>query len=138
MIPHSINFNTEVMENGEQRTRLILPDGSAYIMTEAGKSGAWQNSHYHVGLDEIYVVKKGWVGFAELVNGSLKLRLARENDQFSFKPMVSHNLYLPANSVIFTIKHGNLVQGDWHESKELDVLTKHLSEQQIKTIVGNR
>jgi len=131
-----ISFNKEVMENGELRIRLSSQDGSAYIRTESGESGAWQNSHYHLDLEETYIVQKGWVGFAELVEGSLTLKIEKENALYTVKPMVHHNLYLPANAVIHTVKHGRAKEGDWHESKELDVLTKDLSELNIKRIVG--
>lgn len=132
---HGFCINKEVMSNGEQRTRLIFSDGRTYIRTEASKLGAWQNSHYHTALAETYLVQKGWIGFAELIDGSLHLSVEKENNQCSVKPMVPHNVYLPANSIIFTIKHGKSAQGDWHASQVLDDLTKHLSEQQIKKIV---
>ncbi len=90
--------------------------------------GAWQNSHYHTALEETYLVQKGWIGFAELIDGSLHLSVEKENNQCYVKPMVSHNVYLPANSIIFTIKHRKSAQGDWHASQVLDDLTKHLSE----------
>jgi len=129
---HDISFKKEVMDNGELRIRLILQDGSAYIRTEAGETGAWQNSHFHSYLEETYIVQKGWIGFAELVEGSLILRVEKENALFTVSSMVPHNLYLPADTVIHTVKHGKVKQGDWHESKELDALTKHLSELEIK------
>jgi len=132
MKSHGLSFNKEVMENGELRIRLSSQDGSAYIRTESGHSGAWQNSHYHIDLEETYIVQKGWIGFAELVGGNLLLTIRNENSSFTVKPMVSHNLYLPANAIIHTVKHGRAQQGDWYESKDLDVLTKHLSEVNIK------
>jgi len=128
--------NREVMDNGELRTRLISADNSAYIRTEASEYGDWQNSHFHLEHEETYIVQKGWVGLAELVNGCLNLRTVKENLLYTVKTMVPHNLYLPANTIIHTVKHGSVKQGDWHKSKELDVLTKHLSEKNIKTIVG--
>jgi len=132
---HGLRLNDEVMENGELRIRLSSQDGSAYIRTESGQSGAWQNSHYHEGIEETYIVQKGWFGFAKLVDGNLSLRIQKENEVCTVKMMVSHNLYLPADSVIHTVKHGKVKQGDWHESKKLDALTKHLSELEIKRIV---
>lgn len=126
-----ISFTKEVMINGELRIRLSSQDGSTYIRTEAGESGAWQNSHYHLELEETYIVQKGWIGVAELIDGVLSIRREKESGLFTIKPMVSHNLYLPANAVIHTVKHGKVKQGDWHESQELDALTKHLSERDI-------
>ena len=131
-----ICFNKEVMDNGELRIRLTSQDNSAYIRTEAGDCGAWQNSHYHTVQEETYIVQKGWLGFAELVDGSLRLRVVPENSLCTAKPLVSHNIYLPANAIIHTIKHGRVKQPDWLESKELDTLTKHLSEKNIKTIAS--
>ena len=135
MKSHGISFNQEVMENGELRIRLSSQDGSAYIRTESGESGAWQNSHYHLDLEETYIVQKGWICIAELIDGDLSLRIKKENGLYTVKPMVSHNLYLPANAIIHTVKHGKAKQGDWHENKKLDALTKHLSEINIKKTV---
>lgn len=135
MDSHGINVNKEVMENGELRIRLTSADGSVYIRTEAGELGAWQNSHYHLALEETYIVQQGWMGVAELVAGQLSLRIEKETKLYTAKPMVPHNVYLPANAIIHTVKHGKVQQGDWYASKELDRLTKHLSETNIKEIV---
>jgi hypothetical protein len=129
---HGIGLNREVMENGELRIRLSLEDGSAYISTESGDTGAWQNSHYHLALEETYIVQKGWCCIAELISGGVNFRIEKENCVYTVKPMVPHNLYLPAKTVLHTVKHGISKQGDWYESQELDTLTKHISEQDIK------
>ena len=129
---HNVSCNKQVMENGETRVRFMSADGSVYIRTEAGESGGWQNSHYHTNLVETYIVQKGWVGFAELIDGRFRLSVETENNIFTANPMVSHNLYLPANAVIHTVKHGRVKQDDWYESEALDALTKPLSEAQIK------
>lgn len=120
MKSHCICFNDEAMENGELRIRLSSQDDSTYIITESGESGAWKNTHYHLDLHETYIVQKVWIGIAELVDGSLSIRIEKESGLYTVMAMVSHNLYLPANSIIHTVKHGSSQQGDRHESKDLD------------------
>jgi hypothetical protein len=127
----NINFNTEVMDNGEQRFRLVSGDSSTYIRTIAGEHGAWQNSHYHKALKEIYIVQNAWIAVAELINNKMQLRIERENCIFVSRPSIPHNIYLPTGAVIHTVKYGNAEASDWHSSKDLDELTINLSEKQI-------
>ncbi|MCL6603001.1 MAG: hypothetical protein K6T94_09025 [Paenibacillus sp.] len=126
---HSLGIETkyDLMDNGERRFRLnCSTDGSSYCRTVASENGAWQNSHYHKSVSEFYVVQSGWIVYAEKNEGKLKLRLLREGECVTFLPIVPHNIYLSANSVIHTIKYGKALENDWFSSPELDRLTKHL------------
>jgi mannose-6-phosphate isomerase-like protein (cupin superfamily) len=87
------------MPNGELRFRLKHVDGTAYSRTEASASGGWQNSHYHRTVRETYIVQRGRMAFAELVDGDLKVRIFGPNEICTTEPNVSHNVYLFRNSV---------------------------------------
>ncbi|MBS4194199.1 hypothetical protein [Lederbergia citri] len=54
-----IDLNFEIMNNGEERYRLVSSDGSSYCRTVGSRIGAWQNSHYHKSVSEFYVVQSG-------------------------------------------------------------------------------
>jgi mannose-6-phosphate isomerase-like protein (cupin superfamily) len=120
------------MPSGELRFRLKHEDGTAYSRTEASASGGWQNSHYHRTVRETYIVQRGRLAFAELVDGALKLRIFGPNEICTTEPNVSHNVYLFRNSVIHTVKHGEAGDhADWHASPTLDAKTRDLDEAEI-------
>ncbi len=132
---YGITFQHEKMQSGELRFRLISEDGSSYIRTVNAKHGVWQNSHHHQSIKETYVIQKGWVAVANLIDGVLSLEMANTGDTFTVQPYIVHNLYLSADSVIHTIKHGASASNDWFGNCDLDKATKHLSEQDIKQII---
>jgi mannose-6-phosphate isomerase-like protein (cupin superfamily) len=120
------------MPSGERRFRLKHDDGTAYSRTEATDRGGWQNSHYHRTIRETYVVQRGRMAFAELVDGALKIRIFGPNEICTTEPNVSHNVYLYRNSVIHSFKHGDGGDSaDWHASASLDEKTLHLDEAEI-------
>jgi hypothetical protein len=119
------------MDNGELRFRLVAKDGSSYIRTEASADSGWQNSHYHKGLHETYIVQDKWLAFAELNGDEVRLWIMKPGDVYTTRTGVSHNVYLPAHAVLHTVKHGGDGDGDWFGDPALDSLTKHLSEAEI-------
>lgn len=126
-----ITTHHEQMENGEQRFRLEAADGSAYIRTEAGKNGAWQNSHRHNYALETYAVQTGWMALVEKGDTGIIVHIINPGIVVSTRPDVSHNVYLPARAVIHTIKHGGAVDGDWFADSDLDSDTKCLTEDDL-------
>jgi len=94
-------------EIDERRFRLRKSDGTAYIRTESGTLGAWQFSHYHSKVKETYIVQSGWMilTFADEA-GDPVFRLYREDEVFTTPAGIVHNVYLPAHTVIHTVKHG--------------------------------
>jgi hypothetical protein len=131
-----IVFPCDQMDNGENRYRLMKNGddaGFGYILTEMPASGgAWQNSHYHKGVKETYIVQKRWIASAELVKGEVVIRIHRENDAFMTEPEVHHNIYMPSGAVIHTVKHGDCsIQPDWFPSPVLDELTKQMGETEM-------
>lgn len=122
-----IETKYDIMDNGERKFRLNCNiDGSSYCRTEATEAGAWQNSHYHTLVSELYVVQSGWMVYAEKTIAEIKLRILREGETVIFKPLVHHNIYLASNTVIHTIKYGVQMDNDWFPSPELDQFTKSI------------
>lgn len=128
----------EKMKNKELRFRLNSEDGSAYIRTVGGNEGSWQNSHFHQYIKETYIVQKGWIAFACLVNEKLEITVYRSGDIFTTEPFVVHNIYLPSGAVIHTVKHGLAKGKDWFGNEELNKMTKSLNETDIARIVLKR
>ena len=130
--------NHEQMDNGERRYRLVGPDGSAYIRTVAGASGAWQNSHYHTGVREFIAVQEGWIVFVQAgEQGGLHVRLLQAGEFVVSEPHVGHNIYMSIGAVTHCVKFGNTLaeknsgQVDWHADPELDRRCKHLTEREL-------
>ena len=128
---YGINTDHEKMPNGELRFRLTSSDGNNYIRTVAGSAGAWQEAHSHISLQETYIVEKGWMGLAERHGSVIKITVYWPGDFVSTRPLIAHNVYLPAKAVIHTVKHGSEAQHDWKEEPELTAATKVLSEEAI-------
>lgn len=118
--PHGITVRHGRMStNGELRFRLKCADGTAYIRTQTtGQSQGWQNPHFHKFSRETYIVERGWIGYAELAQGRLRQRLYVAGQTFTTEPLVVHNIFMSADSVIHTVKHGldgcGESKSDWH------------------------
>jgi mannose-6-phosphate isomerase-like protein (cupin superfamily) len=121
----------ERMPNGELRFRLTSSDGSAYIKTVSTPNSGWQNSHYHKHVYETYIVQSGWMALASLRDGCLVIERFTQGDLVTTKLDEPHNVYLPADAVIHTVKHGYSEVRDWWPVTELDDRTKHLAEAEI-------
>ena len=132
---YGITFQHEKMQSGELRFRLVSEDGSSYTRTVNPNHGVWQNSHYHQSIKETYIVQKGWVAVASLIDDVLSLEIANTGDTFAVQPLIIHNLYLSADSIIHTIKQGISASNDWFGDYDLDKATKHLLEEDIKQII---
>lgn len=122
--------------NGERRFRLQKEDdGTAYIRTEASHSGGWQNSHHHDHCTETYIVQSGWMAAAELRDGEVMLTRYEAGQIYSTEAGVVHNVYLPADAVIHTVKHGPAAKGDWHGNTPAAIIlndqTKRIAESAI-------
>ena len=114
--------------NGELRFRLNSSDGSAYIRTQTTEqSVGWQKPHFHKHLKETYIVEKGWIGYAELKDGSSIFKRFGPGDVFTTRPNVVHNIYMPTDSVIHTVKHGGQPsetsnKADWWSNEDSTLL----------------
>lgn len=131
---HGITVRHQEMDNGEFRFRLLKQDGTAYIRTEASENGAWQSSHYHNLIKETYIVQRGWIAYAELINDNRKISVYRAGDLFTTQPRIVHNVYMPANAVIHTVKHGEADNEDRitnETTREFDKDIKVLTVEQI-------
>ncbi len=128
---HGIKTNHKEMDNGQLRFRLEKDDGTKYVLTIAGDHRAWQDSHFHQFVNETYIVQRGWMGYAELVESKRKIKIYWEGEIFTTKQYGIHNVYLPCGAVIHTVKHGNASDNDWHPFKKFDEMTKNLTEKEI-------
>jgi oxalate decarboxylase/phosphoglucose isomerase-like protein (cupin superfamily) len=138
-------FSSKLMTNGEYRHKLTHRyDESAYIRTESGEQGAWQNSHYHKGVRETYIVQSGWMAFAVVgISGKYHVDIYRPSELITSSLLQHHNVYLPAGAVIHTVKHGSPVGNpdkkwnDWYPAhSDFDTWTKGLDEQDILLFDG--
>lgn len=133
---YGITCRHELMANGELRFRLNSEDGSAYIRTVSGETGAWQKSHYHKSVRETYIVQKGWMAFARLVESKLSVSILQAGDVITTEPFVVHNVYLTAGAVIHTVKHGISQEKDWFGDEEFNKKTKDLTEEDIARLAS--
>ncbi|MCQ1058633.1 cupin domain-containing protein [Photobacterium sp. ZSDE20] len=119
-----LQVNTEVMNNGETRSRMKSCDGSGYIRTRYPneEKGRWQNSHFHQTTFETYIVQSGSILYAELIKGELEIRKVTANEVITVKPGVPHNVFVYPNTDLHTVKHGAAQPDDWHACPELDRL----------------
>lgn len=120
------------MPNGELRFRLKHEDGTAYSRTEATDRGGWQNSHSHRSVRETYIIQRGRMALAELIDEALRMRLFDPNEMCTTEPNIPHNVYLYGDTVIHTVKHGDAASdSDWYSDPMLDEKTLHLNEADI-------
>ncbi|GKT04018.1 hypothetical protein [Furfurilactobacillus entadae] len=123
------------MDNGELRFRLQFADGTSYIRTEGTATGAWQNSHKHQAVHEMFIVQTGWIVFVELVDRVPIFKRYSAGDYFTTTPGYAHNMYVSADTIIQCVKYGTALKetADWIAAPDLDELTKKLSEQDLLT-----
>lgn len=130
----NVTVNYEAMPSGELRYRLIGSPGGSYIRTIA-TSSAWENSHFHKLLMEMYIVQQGWVIFAQYVSDTeITLTKYSAGEHFAATPLLPHNIYMSEGAITHTVKYGEADNSDWNEFKRLDELLaeidpeKYLSE----------
>jgi hypothetical protein len=78
------------------------------------------------------------MGYAELIDGCLRLRLFDQGGIVTTEPPIPHNVYLFANTVIHTVKHGE--ESDVEDRirwPALDSLTTILSESDLIRLSQN-
>lgn len=137
---YGITTRHNEMDNGELRFRLENPDGVAYIRTEASARGEWQNSHSHATATETYIVQRGWIVHASLCSGAPQFSLVAEGESITSPPGMVHNIYMPSNAVMHTLRHGNASTGEANRNEEatrLDDDTQHLSEGELLKLARN-
>ena len=135
---YGITTRHDEMDNGETRFRLEKRDGVAYIRTEASARGGWQESHFHATATETYIVQRGWIVHASLIGGIPQFSLISPGESVISPPGMVHNIYIPSNAVMHTLKHGDASTGDAirnEESIRLDEKTQQLSEVQLLELV---
>lgn len=125
-----------IMDNGEKRFRQIcLKDRTAYIRAEGGPIGYWQNSHYHKSIREIYIVQKGSILLAQYINGKIQINKIEKDGIFNVSPNVPHNIYMYPNTVLHTVKYGEVEEYDWQEFEKLDKILKKKTIKELKKYI---
>lgn len=114
-----IKMKNHQMDNGEKRFRLIQDSGSSYICTVSSDESGWQNSHVHNKKKEVYLVEKGCILVAKLMNDKVEIQKLYPDEMVSMSIGVPHNIYMCANTVLHTIKYGTSEE-DWNACVELD------------------
>lgn len=114
--------------NGELRFRLNSSiDGSSYIRTQTSlESGGWQTEHFHRRMRETYIVEKGWIGYSELADARPRFQKFTEGELFTTSPNVVHNIFMPPETVIHTVKHNGGVAKDWQSDARCAALKAHI------------
>ena len=124
------------MDNGEKRFRQICSkDKTAYIRSEGGSKGYWQNSHFHKTIREVYIVQKGSILLVQYIDNRLYVKKIVENEIYNVKPNVPHNVYMYPNTVVHTVKYGEVEEYDWQEFKKLDDMVKGKEPEEIEKII---
>lgn len=130
--------NHEVMKNGELRFRLMGSDGNGYVRTVTGDSGGWQKSHYHRGCRETYIVERGWMAIAtpSEVAGQARIQVFEAGQIYTSVVQEIHNVYLPENATIHTVKHGSsgTAVADWHPADAFDTVIARISRAQLEAL----
>jgi hypothetical protein len=127
----------ELEPGGERRFRLYKSDGTGYIRTEHSEAvGKWQEGHWHEKVMETYVVQCGWIGFAELIDGALRVQILKEGEIVTTRPGISHNVYMSNGAAIHTVKHGIGKGEDRIGDKNITQMTKVKSESEIQALAS--
>ncbi len=113
---YGIELNAYDMDNMERRLRMVS-NQSVYIRTES-KETHWQKSHFHSEQLEYYLVEKGEVLLAQLIEGNLKITKYQSGGAFCIIPNQPHNLCISNGGILHTVKFGGM--NDWISSPELD------------------
>jgi mannose-6-phosphate isomerase-like protein (cupin superfamily) len=128
-----IRTRHEIMPSGERRFRLVAASGSSYVRTEATARGGWQNSHLHRGSLELYLVERGWIALARKpVESGLEVTILEAGQMLSVPPGEPHNVFLPPDAIMHTIKQGPGGQGDWEAAPDLDLLTRNIPADELR------
>ena len=130
---YGVFFSHQIMENGELRFRLISNDGSSYIRTVSVKDG-WQSAHFHKTGHEVYIVQDGWMVMATSVEGGTLIKRYGPGSVVFLHAPTLHNIYLPENAVIHTVKYGMIDYDDWCPSEELQEITMKYSKQDLEEL----
>jgi hypothetical protein len=109
------HYTRKYMENGEIRTRLVLPDGTRLSYTEMCDYGAfsgnlpWQEAHLHKGLTEQYTLVDGWAYFIFEHDAAATSFCTKVGQTIQFAPGVPHMVVLGPKAKLITQLFGTPV-----------------------------
>jgi hypothetical protein len=115
------------MDTGELRAKLAFPDSSMMLSRmPANAQGAWNNAHSHNSLEELIIVKSGWIIWAtQTINQADGTRsdgvaFKRYNAGDSFNTpanRIAHCLYSSPGTELFVVVHKMWKPGDGNPDK---------------------
>ncbi len=117
-------YNRKYMENGEIRTRLVLPDGTRMSHTEMGTYDMyagnlpWQEAHFHRGLIESYTLVTGWAHFIYGQPPLSTCHLIEPGQTIKFLPGVPHVVLLGPGAKIITNLFGAPVENSERNNED--------------------
>ncbi len=114
-----IKTYNQKMKNGEVRFYLNQKGKYGYIMTISKDEGVWQKPHYHKYFGETYIIQSGKVIYAFNKENKWYEEIINENGIFTTEPNVPHNIYTFPDTIMHTVKHGDVSMSDWHEDTSI-------------------
>lgn len=120
----------EHVGSDELRFRLRSDDQSSYVRTVATESH-WQGAHHHRETDETYIVQNLWMAIATERRRRITINRFKAGSVLFVTRNEHHDVFLPKNAVIHTIKQGGSLENDRFESPVLRKRTIEITESQI-------
>ena len=80
-------------------------------------------------------VQKGMILLAQYIEGNTKINRVEKGKIFNVEPNVPHNVYMYPNTVLHTVKYGEVEEYDWQEFKELDNILKNKTMEELKKYI---
>ena len=90
---------------------------------------------FHKSIREIYIVQRGSILLAQYINNNVHIRKVERNEVFNVDPNVPHNVYMYPNTVLHTVKYGEVKEYDWQEFKKLDEILKEKTIEELEKII---
>lgn len=72
---------------------------------------------------------------AQYIEGNTKINRVEKGKIFNVEPNVPHNVYMYPNTVLHTVKYGEVEEYDWQEFKELDNILKNKTMEELKKYI---
>ena len=69
------------------------------------------------------------------IEGNTKINRVEKGKIFNVEPNVPHNVYMYPNTVLHTVKYGEVEEYDWQEFKELDNILKNKTMEELEKYI---
>ena len=75
---------------------------------------------------------------AQYIEGNTKINRVEKGKIFNVEPNVPHNVYMYPNTVLHTVKYGEVEEYDWQEFKELDNILKNKTMEELEKYIQDK